>query len=57
MNQLKQPETVSSYQMSALFLAYMSGSTIIYIPAPLILTTSNGAWISIIIGTMVGIIL
>jgi spore germination protein KB len=52
---MKQLETVSSYQMASLFLSYMTGSAIIYVPDATIATSKNGAWLSIMIGTIVGL--
>ncbi|MFC5703973.1 endospore germination permease [Cohnella faecalis] len=39
--------TVSSWQMAALFLAYITGSAIVWIPAPLTGAAKNAAWISL----------
>lgn len=54
---MKTTETINSTQMATLLLAYMTGSAIIFIPAPLIKIVKNGAWLSVLIGTLIGMIL
>ncbi|MEC1903558.1 GerAB/ArcD/ProY family transporter [Priestia megaterium] len=53
---MKKRETVSSWQMATLLLAFMTGSTIINIPAPLVSLAKNGAWLSIVFGTGIGML-
>lgn len=47
-------ETVSPRQMGLLFFTFMTGSSIINIPAPLIGKAQNGAWLSILISGGIG---
>ncbi|WP_042162019.1 GerAB/ArcD/ProY family transporter [Paenibacillus gorillae] len=54
---MKQPERVSSIQMSMLFLFFMTGSSIVIVPAPLTSIAGNGAWISLLIATAIGMLL
>ncbi|RBW70042.1 GerAB/ArcD/ProY family transporter [Bacillus taeanensis] len=42
-------ETISSGQMTCLFLSFMLGSAIVNIPHPLVEAANNGAWLSIVI--------
>jgi len=50
-------ERVSSVQMSTLFLFFMTGSSIVIVPAPLTSIAGNGAWISLLIALALGMIL
>ncbi|CAM4138369.1 endospore germination permease [Paenibacillus alkaliterrae] len=50
-------ETVDSWQMATLFLAFMTGSAIVNIPAPLTAAAGNGAWLSLIIANGAGMLL
>ncbi|WP_248928239.1 GerAB/ArcD/ProY family transporter [Paenibacillus hamazuiensis] len=54
---MKVKEQISSAQMSVLFFAYMTGSSIVNIPAPLIGYAKNGAWISLLLSLSVGTLL
>ncbi|WP_308634395.1 GerAB/ArcD/ProY family transporter [Paenibacillus silvisoli] len=54
---MRQKETVSAFQMSMLFLSYGTGSAIINIPAPLTGAARNGAWISIVLSCIMGMLL
>lgn len=49
-------QTVSATQMSILFYIFMTGSSIINIPGPIILSAKNGAWISLLIACVGGAI-
>ncbi|TNJ63147.1 spore gernimation protein [Paenibacillus hemerocallicola] len=51
---MNEQETVSPRQMGVLFFAYMTGSSIINIPAPLIGKAENGAWLSILMSGGIG---
>ncbi len=46
---MSKQETVSPQQMGVLFFAFMTGSSIINIPSPLIGKAGNGAWLSLLI--------
>lgn len=50
-------ETISPMQMGILFFTYMTGSSIINIPSPLIGKAENGAWLSLLISGAVGMAL
>ncbi|CAM4009005.1 spore germination protein [Paenibacillus alkaliterrae] len=51
-------ESITAGQMSLLFFTFMTGSSIINIPAPLIAFAKNDAWLSLIIsGTIGGLLL
>ncbi|GGG88525.1 GerAB/ArcD/ProY family transporter [Paenibacillus radicis (ex Gao et al. 2016)] len=54
---MKQQERVSSIQMSMLFLFFMTGSSIVIVPAPLTNIAGNGAWISLLLATAIGMLL
>ncbi|MEI7024365.1 GerAB/ArcD/ProY family transporter [Paenibacillus sp. y28] len=47
-------ETISAHQLAVLFYAFMTGSAIINIPAPITALAQNGAWISLIIAIAAG---
>lgn len=50
-------EVVDSFQLSTLFFIFLTGSSIINIPSPLIAAARNGAWLSLIISGTAGFIL
>ncbi|MFE4709853.1 endospore germination permease [Paenibacillus sp. NPDC056722] len=54
---MRKQERVSSLQMSMLFLFFMTGSSIVIVPAPLTNIAGNGAWISLLIASTMGMIL
>ncbi|GAE31621.1 GerAB/ArcD/ProY family transporter [Halalkalibacter hemicellulosilyticus] len=47
-------EIVSDHQMAFIFLCYMVGSALVNIPSPLIANAGNGAWISLLLTSIVG---
>ncbi|MDQ0194183.1 GerAB/ArcD/ProY family transporter [Paenibacillus wynnii] len=49
-------ESISSFQLSMLFLAYITGSAVIIIPSPLAAAAGNGAWISELLALCSGVI-
>ncbi|MDQ6421630.1 endospore germination permease [Paenibacillus sp. LHD-117] len=51
---MQKQEIVSSFQMSMLFLAFLTGSSIVNIPAPLTGAARNGAWISVLLAAAMG---
>lgn len=54
---MNRKESLSSWQMAALFLAFLTGSAIINIPAPMTGVAQNGAWISMLIAFAFGMLL
>ncbi|MFC4768660.1 GerAB/ArcD/ProY family transporter [Effusibacillus consociatus] len=54
---MKKQETINSWQTASLFLAFMTGSAIINIPAPLTGAAKNGAWLSLLIANGIGFLL
>ncbi|MBD0381034.1 GerAB/ArcD/ProY family transporter [Paenibacillus sedimenti] len=48
-------EQISSAQMSVLFFSFMTGSSIVNIPGPLIGYAKNGAWISLLLSISAGL--
>jgi spore germination protein KB len=54
---MRKEEKVSSGQMMSLFFSFILGSAIINIPQPLVHAAMNGAWMSVIIANLVGILL
>ena len=52
---MKAQEQISSGQMSVLFFCFITGSSIINIPAPLIGYAKNGAWISLLLSMSIGL--
>ncbi|SFM08550.1 spore germination protein KB [Paenibacillus sp. 1_12] len=54
---MSKQESVSSVQMSMLFLFFLTGASIVIIPAPLTNIAGNGAWISLLIAFAMGILL
>ncbi len=51
---MKNREPITAGQMSLLFFTFMTGSSIINIPAPLIAFAKNDAWLSLIISCTIG---
>lgn len=56
-NRNNSPETVSSLQMASLFLTFVTGSAIIFIPGQLAAVAANGAWISVLLSYAAGAML
>ena len=54
---MKAKEQISSAQMSVILLCFMTGSSIVNIPGPLIGYAKNGAWISLLLSLSVGMML
>lgn len=54
---MKDQESVSSIQMTFLFFAFITGSAIIYTPSPVISFARNGAWISLWLSFLIGLLL
>ncbi|WP_332692600.1 GerAB/ArcD/ProY family transporter [Halalkalibacter lacteus] len=54
---MRQVETISSWQLASLFLAYMTGSAIINIPTPMVEVASNAAWLSLLVANALGMVL
>lgn len=54
---MKAREQISSGQMSVIFFCFMTGSSIVNIPGPLIGYAKNGAWISLLISISIGIVI
>ncbi|MEK5417777.1 MULTISPECIES: GerAB/ArcD/ProY family transporter [unclassified Paenibacillus] len=54
---MNKQERVSSIQMSMLFLFFMTGSSIVIVPASLTNFAGNGAWISLLIASAIGMAL
>jgi len=52
---MKAREQISSGQMSVLFFCFITGSSIINIPGPLIGYAKNGAWISLLLSMSIGL--
>jgi len=50
-------ETISAGQMSCLFLCFMTGSSIINLPQPLVQAANSGAWLSVSIANGFGMLL
>ncbi|MFC3804021.1 GerAB/ArcD/ProY family transporter [Cohnella sp. GCM10012308] len=51
---MSQPSTISSAQMATLFLFFMTGSSIVLIPAPLAHSAGAGAWLSLVLAWSMG---
>ncbi|UKS28248.1 spore germination protein [Paenibacillus sp. HWE-109] len=51
---MKNMESISSFQVGMLFLAGMTGSSIVLIPGPLAGAAKNGAWISFLLAFALG---
>ncbi len=47
-------QTISSFQMSVLFFVFMTGSSIIFVPGPLIERAGNSAWLSLLLSGGIG---
>ncbi|TVY01998.1 GerAB/ArcD/ProY family transporter [Cohnella terricola] len=54
---MNKQEQISSVQMTILFLFYLTGSSIVIIPAPLTNVAGNAAWISLLIALILGMLL
>ncbi|MGG1516460.1 endospore germination permease [Paenibacillus oryzisoli] len=52
-----QKEQINSFQMTLLFFAFMTGSSIVNIPGPLIGFARNGAWLSLLIAMCSGLLM
>ncbi|MBW7456510.1 GerAB/ArcD/ProY family transporter [Paenibacillus sepulcri] len=52
---MKQNEMISPSQMAMLLLAFTLGSSIVFIPTPVISAAGNGAWMSIILAAAAGV--
>lgn len=52
---MKTKEQISSLQMAVLFFSFMTGSSIVNIPGPLIGYANNGAWISLLLSITAGV--
>jgi spore germination protein KB len=57
MNNDTEKQTISVGQLAILFVSFMIGSSIVYIPNPVIQFAGNMAWLSLIISTLMGILL
>jgi spore germination protein KB len=51
---MKAQEHISAYQMSFLLFTFMTGSSLVNIPGPLIGYAKNGAWISLLLSMTAG---
>ncbi|WP_426445709.1 GerAB/ArcD/ProY family transporter [Paenibacillus sp. S-38] len=51
---MKPKEQIGAYQMSFLLFTFMTGSSIVNIPGPLIAYASHGAWISLLLALAAG---
>ena len=54
---MKDRETISITQMATLFFTFVTGSSMIVIPGPLITMAFNAAWLSILISLAAGLLL
>lgn len=54
---MQEHDRVKPSQMAALLLSFTTGSTIIFIPSPVIGAAGNGAWLSFLLSGAIGIIL
>ncbi|MEK8127187.1 GerAB/ArcD/ProY family transporter [Paenibacillus filicis] len=54
---MNKQERISSVQMTLLFLFFMTGSSIVIVPAPLTNLAGNGAWISLLMALALGMLL
>ncbi|MBW5445323.1 GerAB/ArcD/ProY family transporter [Cohnella sp. CFH 77786] len=54
---MKTREQISAGQMSVMFFSFMTGSSIVNIPGPLIGYAKNGAWISLLLSLAIGAVL
>ncbi|CAN7402778.1 GerAB/ArcD/ProY family transporter [Paenibacillus sp. LjRoot153] len=53
---MKAKEQISSSQMVVLFFSFMTGSSIVNIPGPLIGYAKNGAWMSLLLSITAGVL-
>ncbi|MFS0724316.1 GerAB/ArcD/ProY family transporter [Paenibacillus sp. 1P07SE] len=51
------PDKISSKNMAILFLCFMTGSSIVYIPAPMAGAAGNAAWLSLLAASLIGFLL
>jgi spore germination protein KB len=54
---MKDKETISDGQMAFIFLSFLLGSAIVNIPSPLIASSGNAAWLSLLIAFGIGLLL
>lgn len=54
---MNQQDLISSGQMAFLFFSFMTGSSIVNVPGPVIGFAQNGAWISLVITNLIGLLL
>ncbi|MCA0758070.1 spore germination protein [Paenibacillus sp. N4] len=54
---MKNQETITAGQLARLFFTFMTGSSIINIPAPLISFAKNDAWMSLLVSAVPGLLL
>lgn len=54
---MNQQDLITSGQMAFLFFSFMTGSSIVNVPGPVIGFAHNGAWISLIISNLIGLLL
>lgn len=54
---MQEHERISPSQMAGLLLSFTIGSTIIFIPSPIIAAAGNGAWLSLLISGSAGLFL
>ncbi|WP_164779502.1 GerAB/ArcD/ProY family transporter [Paenibacillus kobensis] len=54
---MKKHESIGFVQTAILLFAYLSGSSIIVIPSPVITYASNSAWLSILLSMMFGLVI
>jgi len=50
-------ETIDARQLAILYVSFMTGSSIVYIPNPMIHFAGNMAWLSMIVSTLMGFLL
>jgi len=50
-------ETISSFQLGSLFFIFLTGSSIVNIPSPLISESHNAAWLSLLISGLAGVVM
>ncbi|MFM9281578.1 GerAB/ArcD/ProY family transporter [Paenibacillus jiagnxiensis] len=51
---MEKEQTISPGQLSILFFVFMTGSSIINVPGPLVSRAGNGAWLSLLIAGTIG---
>ncbi|RXZ81711.1 spore gernimation protein [Paenibacillaceae bacterium] len=54
---MRKRERISSIQMTMMFLFFITGSSIVIVPAPLTSIAGNGSWVAILIAMGMGMIL